>query len=309
MCMAASRGDIASVVFPLLLTAAGFLLLTRSGRTLPRFPSTDLEHGLDRLFALLLPARKATTATVRAVVAQQTRLARLRHGARRWAKELQLISTEGYESASRISALSVPAGGQDDRALAAEAVRVLRAERASAGADLTLPDDPVSILAYGLGARPAEADLTSLEDLLSDLGLSGDRDELRTHFDDVLSAQSTAPTRSSKTRRSEACSAISQAPRSSSAPRHASSNSQRQAPQQQPARHEATTSTFAAPERGWPARGRASSPYGRMFTARAATSRTVIAESIDSAAISALAGRVSGIVSVGLNAIEFVSDM
>lgn len=190
--LAAFRGDIASVVFPLLLTAAGFLLLTRSGRTLPRFPSTDLEHGLDRLFALLLPAGKATTATVRAVVAQQTRLARLRHGARRWAKELQLISTEGYESASRISALSVPAGGQDDRALAAEAVRVLQAERASAGADPTLADDPVSILAYGLGARPAEADLTSLEDLLSDLGLSGDRDELRTHFDDVLSAQSTS---------------------------------------------------------------------------------------------------------------------
>ena len=190
--LAAFRGDIAGVVFPLLLAAAGFLLLTRSGRTLRRFPSTELEHGLDRLFALLDPARKATTATVRVVVAQQTRLARLRHGARRWAKELQLITTEGYESASRISARSLPAGGQDDRALVAEAVRVLRAERAGAGADLTLPDDPVSILAYGLGARPAEADLTSLEDLLSDLGLSGERDELRTHFDDVLAAQSTS---------------------------------------------------------------------------------------------------------------------
>ena len=32
------------------------------------------------------------------------------------------------------------------------------------------------------------------------------------------------------------------------------------------------------------------------------------AESVDSAAISAFAGRVSGIASVGLNAIEFVSE-
>jgi len=44
-----------------------------------------------------------------------------------------------------------------------------------------------------------------------------------------------------------------------------------------------------------------------MFTARAAIKRTVTAESVDSAAISALAGRVSGIASVGLNAIPFVS--
>jgi hypothetical protein len=34
----------------------------------------------------------------------------------------------------------------------------------------------------------------------------------------------------------------------------------------------------------------------------------VIAESVDSAAINALAGRVSGIASVGLNAVAFVSD-
>jgi hypothetical protein len=45
-----------------------------------------------------------------------------------------------------------------------------------------------------------------------------------------------------------------------------------------------------------------------MFTARAATRRTATAESVDSAAIKALAGRVSGIASVGLNAIEFMSD-
>ena len=50
----------------------------------------------------------------------------------------------------------------------------------------TLADDPVSMLAYGLGARPAGTDLTSLEDLLCDLGLSEEGDELRTHFDEVL---------------------------------------------------------------------------------------------------------------------------
>ena len=45
----------------------------------------------------------------------------------------------------------------------------------------------------------------------------------------------------------------------------------------------------------------------RMFTARAATRRIVTADRVDSAAISRLAGRVSGIASVGLNAIELVN--
>jgi hypothetical protein len=49
-------------------------------------------------------------------------------------------------------------------------------------------------------------------------------------------------------------------------------------------------------------------PQERMLTARAATSRTVIAESVDSAAINALARRVNGIESVGLNAVAFVSE-
>ena len=48
--------------------------------------------------------------------------------------------------------------------------------------------------------------------------------------------------------------------------------------------------------------------HERMFTARAATRRIVIAESVDSAAINVFAGRVSGIESVGLKAIEFVND-
>jgi hypothetical protein len=189
--LALVRGDFGRLAFPSLLAATGFLLLTHSGQRLQRFPSTDLERGLDRLFALLLPTRKpTTTATVRHAITQQMRLAGLRRGARRWGNELQLITTDGYETASRISTLSEPTDQEDDRALVAEAVRVLRAERASAGADLSLADDAVSMLAYGLGARPAGADLTSLEDLLRDLGLAGEGDELRTHFDDILAAES-----------------------------------------------------------------------------------------------------------------------
>lgn len=48
--------------------------------------------------------------------------------------------------------------------------------------------------------------------------------------------------------------------------------------------------------------------YERMFTARAATRRIVIAESVDSAAIKVLAGRVSGMASVGLKAMAFVRE-
>jgi hypothetical protein len=46
-----------------------------------------------------------------------------------------------------------------------------------------------------------------------------------------------------------------------------------------------------------------------MFTARAVTSRMLIAEIPDSDSISSFAQRLSGIASVGLNAIEFVKEM
>ena len=45
-----------------------------------------------------------------------------------------------------------------------------------------------------------------------------------------------------------------------------------------------------------------------MFTARAATSNTVAAESADSSPIIAFARRDNGIVSVGLKAIAFVKE-
>jgi hypothetical protein len=46
-----------------------------------------------------------------------------------------------------------------------------------------------------------------------------------------------------------------------------------------------------------------------MFTARAATKSTVIAEIADSASIIIFTRRVSGIASVGLNAIALVNEM
>ena len=83
--LALVRGDFGRLAFPSLLAAAGLLLFTHSGQRLQRFPSTDLERGLDRLFALLLPSRKpTTTATVRLAITQRMRLAGLRRGARRW---------------------------------------------------------------------------------------------------------------------------------------------------------------------------------------------------------------------------------
>jgi hypothetical protein len=45
-----------------------------------------------------------------------------------------------------------------------------------------------------------------------------------------------------------------------------------------------------------------------MFTARAATSSTVIADAADSTSMSDFAQRVSGIESVGLKATAFVND-
>jgi hypothetical protein len=187
--LAGLRGDLAGVAFPVVLGAAGFLLLRYARLGSRRFPDTDLERGLDRLFALLLPVRKPTT-TLAIAIAQARHLARLRSSARRWANELQLITTDGYQTTSRIAARRLPTGQGDELAHAEEAVRALRAERTSVGADPTLAHEPVSMLAYGLGARPVRADLSSLEELLDDLGLAGERDELRTQFDELVAARS-----------------------------------------------------------------------------------------------------------------------
>ena len=68
--------------------------------------------------------------------------------------------------------------------LVRETVQALKAERASGGGKVPTTDDPVVVLAYGLGAWPSGADLTSLEALLTELGVS--QPVLRSRFDGLL---------------------------------------------------------------------------------------------------------------------------
>src|SRR5579871_3819928 len=118
--LASARGNLAGLAFPFLVGSAGFLLLTGPARTLRRFPGSGFELGLERLFALLLPIREASTPTsLRSAIAQRRRLAGFRQGARRWGEQLQLIEGDGYETASRIAAQHVQSDGEDERALAA----------------------------------------------------------------------------------------------------------------------------------------------------------------------------------------------
>ena len=53
-----------------------------------------------------------------------------------------------------------------------------------AGATVPAVEDPVVVVAYGLGAWPPGADLTSLEELLGELGVS--HEALRTRFESFL---------------------------------------------------------------------------------------------------------------------------
>jgi hypothetical protein len=71
-----------------------------------------------------------------------------------------------------------------------EAVEALKAERARDGANQSSTRDPVVVLAYGLGAWPAGADLSSLEQLLGQLGVS--QRELRNRFESLVRTVATA---------------------------------------------------------------------------------------------------------------------
>ena len=135
-----ARSNVTGMAFPLFVAAAVFFLLRSSGRSSPRFPSTTLERGLEQLFALLIPRPKGTTsATVLAAVQRYRIVTGLRHKARCRIKELQAISTAGYRTASSISSRFPATRHHDGRTLVDEIVRVLRAERVSAGADLISP--------------------------------------------------------------------------------------------------------------------------------------------------------------------------
>jgi hypothetical protein len=150
---------------------------------------------LDQLLALLLPeteltrSRLITTARKGIIRGQpgSTALNRVRGSARRWRTQLQSIYGQGYQVASEaiVSSGEVARG----RELVSEAVSALKAERAG-GAGVPMTDDPVVVLAYGLGAWPSGADLTSLEQLLKELGVS--QPILRSRFESLIRTVATA---------------------------------------------------------------------------------------------------------------------
>lgn len=151
---------------------------------------------LDQLLALLLPEAEPATRKMAAPRGQGRIRALRRYGnagslrasARRWRAPLEAIYAEGYQVASEIT----PAPGEvpNERELLQQTLDALRAERGKAGADLAAAEDPVAVLAYGLGAWPSAADLTSLEQLLDELGVS--QGELRARFESATRPMATA---------------------------------------------------------------------------------------------------------------------
>ena len=151
---------------------------------------------LDQLLALLLPETELTrsrlvTAAGKGTIRGQLRstpLRRLRGSARRWRAQLQAMYGQGYQVASEtISSSGEVARGHE---LVREAVAALRAERVGGAANVPTTEDPVVVLAYGLGAWPSGADLTSLDELLKELGVS--QPILRSRFESLIRTVATA---------------------------------------------------------------------------------------------------------------------
>ena len=95
---------------------------------------------------------------------------------------------QGYQvAAETISSSGEVARGDE---LVEETVAALKAERAAGGAGVPATDDPVVVFAYGLGVWPAGADLTSLERLLAELGVS--QPVLRGRFESLIRTVATA---------------------------------------------------------------------------------------------------------------------
>jgi hypothetical protein len=94
----------------------------------------------------------------------------LRGSARRWQAKLGTIYAQGYQVAAET--ISSPVGAARGGELVRETVQALKAERAGDGAVVRDAEDPVVVLAYGLGAWPEGADMRSLEELLAELGMS-----------------------------------------------------------------------------------------------------------------------------------------
>ena len=97
------------------------------------------------------------------------------------------MHAQGYQ----VAAETISSSGEVTRRreLVSEAVLALKAERAG-DTGVPMTGDPVVVLAYGLGAWPSDADLTSLEQLLQELGVS--QPLLRSRFESLIRTIATA---------------------------------------------------------------------------------------------------------------------
>jgi hypothetical protein len=151
---------------------------------------------LDQLLVLLVPKAETTGGgtmaapwqdTIRAF-GRQGSLGGLRGSARRWRAQLRAVYAQGYQVAAET--ISSPAKIAHGSELVRETVEALKRERASGGANVPTREDPVVVLAYGLGAWPSGADLTSLEQLLGEVGVS--QPVLRSRFESLIRTIATA---------------------------------------------------------------------------------------------------------------------
>jgi hypothetical protein len=154
---------------------------------------------LEQLLVLLLPqVETERRGTIEALKRDTVRAIRRhvasgepRRSARRWRSQLGAVYAHGYQAASET--ISSPAAVAHSGELVRETVKALKAERASSGAAVPTAEDPVVVVAYGLGAWPSAADLTSLEELLGELGVS--QTALRIRFESLLRKVVPAPQR------------------------------------------------------------------------------------------------------------------
>ena len=176
----------ASLGWLLVSTIWVVVLLSRGSRRRNPF-----ERRLDQLLRLLTPRTptdsRRSFAAFREQARRNTAPGVFRGSARRWRAQLEAVYAQGYQVASETissPAASSPTALVHSGELVREAVAALKAERAGGGATVPTTDDPVVVLAYGLGAWPEGADLTSLEDLLAELGVS--HGVLRIRFESLL---------------------------------------------------------------------------------------------------------------------------
>jgi hypothetical protein len=151
---------------------------------------------LDQLLVVLVPQAATGGRGTKAALRQEASrafgrpgaLGGLRGSARRWRAQLRAVCAQGHQVASET--ISSPAEVGHGGELVRETIAALKAERARGGVKLPTTEDPVVVLAYGLGAWPSGADLTSLEQLLVELGVS--QPVLRGRFESLIRTIPTA---------------------------------------------------------------------------------------------------------------------